>query len=84
VEEQEDLGCIRVSFGESKKVEVVVSYVKVLQTVSTPSREQSFMSSSHTLIPSSEKHGGTAELSSSASLSSIGNFSTALMGMSPL
>lgn len=37
-----------------------------------------------TLIPSSEKHGGTAELSSSASLRRTGNFSTALMGISPL
>ena len=35
-------------------------------------------------MPSSEKHGGTAELSSSASLRSIGNFSTADIGMSPL
>lgn len=38
----------------------------------------------HTLMPSLEKHGGTAELSSSASLSKTGNFSTADMGMSPL
>ncbi len=38
----------------------------------------------HTLIPSSEKQGGTAELSSSASLKSIGNFSTADIGISPL
>lgn len=37
----------------------------------------------HTFIPSSEKHGGTAELSSSASLRRMGNFSTADMGMSP-
>ncbi len=37
-----------------------------------------------TFMPSSEKHGGTAELSSSASESKIGNFSTADMGMSPL
>jgi hypothetical protein len=37
-----------------------------------------------TLMPSSEKHGGTAELSSSASLKSMGNFSTADMGISPL
>jgi hypothetical protein len=37
-----------------------------------------------TLIPSCEKHGGTAELSSSASSKSIGNFSTADIGMSPL
>jgi len=36
-----------------------------------------------TLIPSCEKHGGTAELSSSASSKSTGNFSTADMGMSP-
>lgn len=37
----------------------------------------------HTFMPSSEKHGGTAEDSSSASDSKIGNFSTADMGMSP-
>lgn len=37
-----------------------------------------------TFMPSSEKQGGTAELSSSASESKIGNFSTADMGMSPL
>jgi hypothetical protein len=37
-----------------------------------------------TLMPSSEKQGGTAELSSSASFSRIGNFSTADMGISPL
>lgn len=36
-----------------------------------------------TLTPSEEKQGGTAELSSSASLRRIGNFSTADMGMSP-
>jgi len=39
---------------------------------------------SHTLMPSSEKHGGTAEDSSSASESNTGNFSTADIGMSPL
>ena len=36
-----------------------------------------------TLMPSSEKHGGTAELSSSASERRMGNLSTADMGMSP-
>ena len=35
-------------------------------------------------MPSLEKQGGTAELSSSASLRSIGNFSTADIGISPL
>lgn len=34
-------------------------------------------------MPSSEKHGGTAELSSSASDRRIGNLSTADMGISP-
>lgn len=34
-------------------------------------------------MPSSEKQGGTAELSSSASERRVGNFSTADMGMSP-
>lgn len=38
----------------------------------------------HTLMPSSEKQGGTAELSSSASDRRIGNLSTADIGMSPL
>lgn len=36
-----------------------------------------------TLIPSWEKQGGTAELSSSASFRRMGKFSTADMGMSP-
>jgi hypothetical protein len=36
-----------------------------------------------TLMPSSEKQGGTADDSSSASESRIGNFSTADMGISP-
>lgn len=36
-----------------------------------------------TLMPSCEKHGGTADDSSSASLRRTGNFSTADMGMSP-
>lgn len=40
-------------------------------------------SGERTLIPSCEKQGGTAELSSSASLRRVGNFSTADMGMSP-
>jgi hypothetical protein len=35
-------------------------------------------------MPSLEKQGGTAELSSSASLSRIGKFSMADMGISPL
>lgn len=37
-----------------------------------------------TFMPSSEKQGGTAELSSSASERRMGNFSTADMGISPL
>ena len=36
-----------------------------------------------TFMPSSEKQGGTAELSSSASERRMGNFSTADMGISP-
>jgi hypothetical protein len=40
--------------------------------------------SRRTFMPSSEKQGGTAELSSSASLRSTGNFSTADIGISPL
>ena len=46
-------------------------------SIATPCRERTF-------IPSSEKQGGTAELSSSASERRTGNFSTADMGMSPL
>ena len=38
----------------------------------------------HTFMPWSEKQGGTAEDSSSASERRMGNFSTADMGMSPL
>lgn len=38
----------------------------------------------YTFMPSSEKQGGTAELSSSASERRIGNFSTADIGISPL
>ncbi len=37
-----------------------------------------------TFMPSSEKQGGTAELSSSASERRMGNFSTADIGISPL
>jgi hypothetical protein len=34
VEEEEDLGSIRVSFGERKEVEIVMSYVKILASIS--------------------------------------------------
>lgn len=35
MEEEEDLGGIGISLGEGQKIEIVVSYVKVLATVST-------------------------------------------------
>ena len=58
-----------------------MSNIEVLKTCEKNPR--AVWQTERTLIPSSEKHGGTAELSSSASLRSIGNFSTADMGISP-
>ena len=64
-----------------------MSDIEILTTLISFELERWFEISSsglnHTFIPSSEKHGGTAELSSSASLSRTGNFSTADIGMSP-
>lgn len=97
MEEEEDFGGVAVAFGEGEEVEVVVSDVEVLgvrafnqPTAMTYKYAAPLQSSviteilERTLTPSSEKHGGTAELSSSASLRRMGNFSTADMGMSPL
>lgn len=49
----------------------------------SPRRTKDIPGLERTLIPSDEKQGGTAELSSSASLRRVGNFSTADMGISP-
>ena len=74
VEEEEDFGSICIALGKGKEVEVVVSYVEILKSCHC---QHFFRNDSrpagkgHTLIPSSEKHGGTAELSSSASLRSF-------------
>lgn len=96
VEEQKDLGGIRVSFGQCEDVEVAVTDVEVLDTriirvsgLQHADRRSGSGSGSHdevlehTLTPSWEKQGGTAELSSSASLRRTRKFSTADMGMSP-
>lgn len=81
MEEEEDLGRIGISFCEGKKVEVVVTDVEILdgRVRRVPLRYQG----RHTLMPSWEKQGGTADESSSASERRMGNFSTADMGMSP-
>lgn len=97
MEEEQDLGGVGVAFCEGEKVKVVVSDVEVLPqpTRSTltwtihgmgmpPRQRLSQLLLARTLMPSLEKQGGTAELSSSASLRRMGNFSTADMGMSPL
>lgn len=89
MQEEEDFGRVGIAFCEGEQVEVVVANVEILSgrrretlaksstSIATPCRER-------TLMPSSEKQGGTAELSSSASERRTGNFSTADMGMSPL
>jgi hypothetical protein len=61
-----------------------VADVEVLRvgSISVPPCSNSIICS--TFMPSSEKHGGTAELSSSASERRMGNFSTADIGISPL
>jgi hypothetical protein len=90
VQEEEYLGGIRVSFRQGEEVEVVVADVEVLgrmesgQSVAGPGKRAGHKGQRHTLIPSCEKQGGTADDSSSASLSRVGNFSTADMGISPL
>lgn len=91
MQEKEDFGGVGVAFREGKEVEVVMSDVEVLWVEREQvSAFQFFLNtdlhrySARTLIPSSEKHGGTAEDSSSASDRRTGNFSTADIGMSPL
>jgi len=85
VEEKEDFSGIGVTFCESEEVEIVVTNVKVLSLAQQMYTECKWFLClrMHTLIPSSEKHGGTAEDSSSASESNMGNFSTADIGISP-
>lgn len=82
VKEKEDLGGIGVALCQGKEVEVVVTDIEVLWqglACSCWGKRDQF----RTFMPSSEKHGGTADDSSSASDSNTGNFSTADIGMSP-
>ena len=87
MQEEQNLGGVGVSFRDGEEVQIVVANVEVLTGGSISYRVSSSSTGSlaglRTLMPSLEKHGGTAELSSSASLRRIGNFSTADMGMSP-
>lgn len=87
MQEQKNFCGICVSFCEGEEVKIIVSYVEVLKhckhlIYGVPSK-MLHKESAHTLMPSSEKQGGTAEDSSSASDRRIGNFSTADIGMSP-
>lgn len=84
MEEEEDLGGVRVALREGEDVEVVVSDIEVLFKGLERERLVKRVENVRTLMPSCEKHGGTAEDSSSASERRTGNFSTADMGMSPL
>jgi hypothetical protein len=86
VQEEEDFGGVGVAFGQGEEVEVVVADVEILfaSLLDKVSVLLGIESVRRTLIPSWEKHGGTADDSSSASDRRIGNFSTADMGMSPL
>lgn len=80
MEEQKDFCGIGVSFRQGEEIEVVMTDVEVLRR---SVRDSLQWTGSLTLMPSSEKQGGTADDSSSASESRMGNFSTADMGMSP-
>ncbi len=90
MQEEEDFGRVGVALCEGEEVEVVVADVEILSCQRQAKSATHSLSSiaiscrERTFIPSSEKHGGTAELSSSASERRTGNFSTADMGMSPL
>ena len=64
-------------------VEILAKLVSVVSTVWQMRRRLQAVGEERTLMPSSEKQGGTADDSSSASESRMGNFSTADMGMSP-
>ena len=61
-----------------------MSDVEVLHVQTLERIQETGRIGGRTLIPSCEKHGGTAEDSSSASLRRTGNFSTADIGISPL
>ena len=92
MEEEEDLGGIGVAFRKGEKVEIGMSDIEILLMIVKGQHRGLGCTDlhldgkgvRHTLMPSSEKHGGTAEDSSSASERRIGNFSTADMGISPL
>lgn len=95
MQEEEDLGRVGIAFCEGEEVKVVVSDVEILLAVAATMSVflclhvlarfcVCILGKKRTFMPSSEKHGGTAEDSSSASERRMGNFSTADMGMSPL
>lgn len=87
MEEEEDLGRVGVPLSQGEEVEVVVSDVEILVLpvrMEGKEKEDGNIVDEHAFMPSCEKHGGTAEDSSSASLRRMGNFSTADMGISPL
>lgn len=91
MQEKENFGGVGVAFCEGEQVEVVVADVEILSSRTRGNISELFLNVysnaspwGHTFMPSSEKQGGTAELSSSASERRTGNFSTADMGMSPL
>ena len=89
MQKKENLRSVGVAFCEGEQEKIVMANVEIL---SRRRRQESAAFSARiatsrrgcTFIPSSEKQGGTAELSSSASDKSTGNFSTADMGISPL
>ena len=93
MQEKKDLRGVGIAFRKGEQVEIIMSDVEVLSKPWATTNKQlvppkafSYVPSprKRTFIPSSEKQGGTAELSSSASERRTGNFSTADMGMSPL
>ena len=89
MQKKKNLRSVGVAFCESEQEKIIMANVEILSR-----RERQELAASLapiaasrrgcTFIPSSEKQGGTAELSSSASDNSTGNFSTADMGISPL
>ena len=87
MQEKKNFGGVGVAFCEGEEVEIVVTDVEILLAhygICKHTLLYKRLEGGGTFMPSSEKHGGTAELSSSASERRMGNFSTADMGISPL
>lgn len=95
MQKEKDLRGVGIAFRKGEQVEIVMSDVEVLSKPCATHKSKQLVPPNsfqlrlvamreYTFIPSSEKQGGTAELSSSASDRRTGNFSTADMGMSPL